>query len=487
MQPSKPDAVSPEDHFDWPRQAAKEGNWSEAAKRWAILLKAFPNTPAILFQLINAHLQADEIEQAGNLLEVAAEKFPHHPNVILFGAKIKLEQNQFGQAAELLALARQKHADRLEVWLQSAECEVHKEHFDAAEQFNAEARRRFPDAMQPYKQFAELAMLQKDWGLALHRWEVFRKQFPDHPAGYISAATAAENLGKHRLARKLKLAKEYGEEPLTEVEEETLQPQSKPRHRHATLGGLTELVWTKAIFNLRSETQRNYLSYLWWILEPLLYMVVYFLVFGFLLQRGGEGFITFLLTGLIPWIWFSKAITSSSNSIIAGQGLMLQVAIPSIVFPLVSILQATLKQIPVFLVLFVLVWLQGHPPDIHWLALLPVIMVQILLTLALGSIAAAIIPFLRDLSYLVPTGMTFIMFLSGIFYSYKQIPAEWQDVFLMNPVAFLLKCYREIFIDGIWPNFTTLTIWGVIAIAFCCFTMLAYQRLRYIFPRVVLA
>ncbi len=264
------------------------------------------------------------------------------------------------------------------------------------------------------------------------------------------------------------------------------QPRPKQRGDHARLLRLLELIWTKAIFNLRSEVHRNYLSYGWWVLEPLLHMVVYYVVFALLLQRGGENYPVFLLTGLVPWMWFSKTVSGSSSSILGGQNLMLQVGLPSIVFPLVSSLQASLKQIPVFILLFGFVWLQGYSPGAHWLALIPVIIVQALLTIAFACAVAAVIPFVRDLAYLVPTGLTLFMFLSGIFYSYQSISPEWQELFLLNPIAFLLKCYREILIDGVLPELSTLTWWGVGSGAACLLLMLAYKRLRYVYPRIVL-
>lgn len=478
----------PESGFAWAQKAAKEGDWSESAKRYAVLRQAYPLLPATWFGAINAHINADEDDKAAALLEEAEVRFPDNPNIFLHPARLALKHKNYDEAASLLEQARQKHPNNPAVWLQSADCTIKKGHFDQAEQFNAQAKKLAPDTPPPHKQYAELAMTQQNWTEALERWEQFRKQFPNDPAGYMQAAKSAEALGDLKLAKKLKLANEYGDEILIASEEAqtTIEPQNK-KHRHATIIGLAELVWTKAVFNLRSETQRNYLSYLWWILEPLLHMVVYFLVFGFLLQRGGEGFITFLLTGLIPYMWFNKAMSASSNSIIGGQGLMLQVGIPSIVFPLVSLLQATLKQIPVYAVLLCFVWLQGHAPDIHWWGLFPVIMLQLLLTITLGTLLAALIPFIRDVSYLVPTGLTFLMFLSGIFYSYESIPPAWQDVFLMNPIAFLLKCYREVLVDGIWPDFYSLGMWTLIAGTGLVISLIAYKKLRYIFPRVVLA
>jgi len=204
------------------------------------------------------------------------------------------------------------------------------------------------------------------------------------------------------------------------------------------------------------------------------------------MDRGSEDYPVFLLTGLIPWMWFMKAVNGSSNSIIAGQNLMLQVGLPSVFFPLVILLQSTIKQLPVFTLLIGFVWSQGYSPGSQWWGLLPVMIVQASITVAFACTVAAVIPFIRDLSYLVPTGLTFIMFLSGIFYDYRTISKEWQDLFLLNPIAFLLKCYREIFIDGVLPDFQTLGWWGLGSAMACLLLLLIYQHLRYIYPRVVM-
>lgn len=256
-------------------------------------------------------------------------------------------------------------------------------------------------------------------------------------------------------------------------------------NNHSNPLRLLALIWTYAVLNVRAEVQRSYLSYGWLILEPLLYMVVYFIVFDKLLQRGGEGFAIFLLTGLVPWMWFAKAVNGSSGSIILNNKLMLQIGLPPIVYPLVIIMQASLKQFPIFILLLGLMWLNGYSPELNWLALIPVLITQAILIIAFSCAIASIIPFVRDLSYLVPTGITFLMFLSGIFYDYKNIQEPWQSIFLMNPIAFLLKCYRDILIDGATPDFNTLAIFAVISLAACLLLIFIYKRLRYVYPRIV--
>ena len=458
--------------------------WSEAKTIWSVLRTAYPDQVAPWIQGATAEMSHGNLGQADLLLSHAREKFTNNPSTYLISAELSIKNKQWDEAEDFLRQARNRFPDNLQVWLKSAECAKHQGDQEQAIAFNEKARQCAPEAPAPFIQHAELAMQAQQWEQALELWEIVRSMFPENTAGYLRAAEAARQLGQPREARQLVLAHQYGID--IPNNENNNQGTHNLRSGHTTPGRLLALIWTKATFNLRSEVHHNYLSYGWWILEPLLHMGVFYLVFGFLLQRGGENYPVFLLTGLIPWMWFMKAVSGSSNSIIAGKNLMLQVGLPSIVFPLVSLLQASLKQIPVFFLLFAFLWLQGFTPGAHWWALIPLIVVHALLITAFASTVAAVIPFVRDLSYLVPTGLTFLMFLSGIFYDYKIIAEEWQSLFLLNPMAFLLKCYREIFIDGILPDLVALGWWGAGSAVTCLLLILAYNKLRYIYPRIVL-
>lgn len=484
LQPTKDNFPPPEQAFDWPRQAVREQNWLGAAQRWAVLRKTYPNHPTTWIQGAAAHIEAGELKQAEALLTYARLQFPNNPYVLAQSAELAIRQQAWEEAEAILQQARSKCPDNLHIWIKSADCAKLQGHQEQATAYNKQARQCAPDQPIAFIQHAELAMYAEQWEQALDRWETVRSNFPDIPIGYLRAAEAAHQLNRHQEARQLTLAHQYGAD-IFDHDNQT-QRTTKQHGGHANLGRVLELIWTKAIFNLRSEVHRNYLSYGWWVLEPLLHMIIYYLVFGLLLQRGSENFTVFLLSGLIPWMWFSKAVSGSSNSILGGQNLMLQVGLPPIIFPLVNLLQAFLKQIPVFMILFGFIWLQGFASGAQWWALIPVIITQVLLTIAFACTVAAVIPFIRDLSYLVPTGLTFLMFLSGIFYDYRTISEEWQELFLLNPVAFLLKCYREIFIDGVMPDLATLTWWGFGSAIACLLLMLAYNRLRYIYPRIVL-
>jgi lipopolysaccharide transport system permease protein len=479
---------SPENAFEWPRQSMHEQNWGDAAKRWAVLRKAYPNHPATWFQGAVAHIEVGELQQAEVLLNHATKHFPNHPNSLIYLATLNMRKQEWSVAEDLLQQAREEHPGKLQSWLRSAVCAEGLKDIEKAGEYYEKACQIAPDNQDPFIQYAEFAMRCEQWEQALECWKTLRENFPNNPIGYQSAADAAYKLNRPKEARQLILAQQYGSDIL-EDNRHNQQPSEQASiiyNPNTNITQLLELVWTKANFNLQSEVHRNYLSYAWWVLEPLLHMVIYYIVFGLLLNRGGENYPVFLLTGLIPWMWFMKAVSSSSNSILAGQNIMMQVAVHSIYFPLVMLLQTTIKQLPVFILLIGFVWVQGYPPEAHWWALVPVLIVQAILTIAFACFVAAIIPFIRDLAYLVPTGLTFTMFLSGIFYDYKSIAVDWQDLFLLNPIAFLLKCYREIFIDGIIPNLSTLAWWGLGSTICCLVIIFAYQRLRYVYPRIVM-
>ena len=480
--------------FEWAWQAVKEKNWEAAAHRWEVLRQGYPSHPATWLQNAIAHIETGDFEHAEYLLSHARQEFPDHPQTLTESAFLAIRKKECDTAEGYLQQARHKHPDAVQTWLKSSECAEEIGQLAKATEYSEKACQCSPDLPGPYIQYAELAMRNKQWEQALERWKKLRLLFPNLHVGYIRAADAARHLNRPKEARQLILAQQYDTSILDNdsqnegLQSKTLQSDkvSKQHNGHTSITRLLNLIWAKAIFNLRSEDHHNYLSYVWWILEPLIHMAIYYLVFGYLLQRGGENFPVFLLTGLIPWMWFMKAVSSSSNSIIAGQHLLLQVDLPSIVFPLVSLVQSTLKQIPVFILLFAFLWLHNITPSANWWALLPVITVQILLTIAFASMVAALVPFMRDLTYLVPTGLTLLMFLSGIFYDYRMIPVEWQSAFLMNPVAFLLQCYRDIFIGNSLPDLQTLGWWGIGSAVTCIGLAYAYKRLRYVYPRVLM-
>lgn len=247
-----------------------------------------------------------------------------------------------------------------------------------------------------------------------------------------------------------------------------------------------QLVTIKVIANLQAEVSHHYLNYLWWVLEPLLHMLIFYIVFGLLLQRGTENFVAYLLTGLIPWLWFNRTILNSMMSIVQGRGLMMQVHLPKIILPTIVIFQDFVKQMIVMALLLLFLWLYGIPLNIHWTALPLLILTQLVLICACSYFVAALIPFLPDFKFLVSAGLQMLMFCSGVFYSTDIIPQQYRQFFFMNPIANVINNYRNIFLYSQWPDWHALILIFLVSFVFVLIMALIIKKLDYIYPRVVL-
>ena len=214
--------------------------------------------------------------------------------------------------------------------------------------------------------------------------------------------------------------------------------------------------WRYAVYrahaNLLSEASRYRLGWLWWIAEPLAMTAVFYVVFRYL--RGAEeGFVYFLIVGVVAWIWFSSGAGNATQSLTNGRSLVLQVKLPKMMFPLIGVFSVTLKQVFVFGALLVVVGaLVGS--SAAWLALPALLATQLLFIAAVACSFAFLCAWLPDLRFLVASGLQLMMFCSGIFFEIASFPDAMQQWFRLNPMAVMLEQYRLVLLDGELPSFS---------------------------------
>ena len=245
-----------------------------------------------------------------------------------------------------------------------------------------------------------------------------------------------------------------------------------------------ELILFKTYANLNSEASRTYLSFLWWIIDPVLTMLVFYIVFGVLLQRGTKDYVPFLLIGLTIWQWFANTINHGKSSILENRRLMEQVHLQKAIFPSIIILMDLFKFLIVFALIIVFLWIYGFGVNITYLALPALILVQFLLISAFTYFLAAIVPFIPDLKFLIPTLIQLVFFLTGIFFPSSSISEENKFYFYLNPMANLIEDYRNVLMYGLWPDWYTLGLIGTVSLVCIFFSLKLINRYDYIYPRI---
>ena len=236
-----------------------------------------------------------------------------------------------------------------------------------------------------------------------------------------------------------------------------------------------------ARLQLKAEARRVLLGYLWWIVEPLLYVAVFYLVFVKLMGNRQSDFLVFLAVGKLAFIWFSKSVNQAAMSLVNNRGLIGQVNLPKQLFPLSTVQEGLYRQLAVFAFLIVFVMGSGYSPQLSWFWLLPIAALQYLLIVACGLLAAVLVCLRRDFQMLIQLGTLFLLFMSGVFWDVHALEdaelAGW--LMALNPLVVLLDGYRQVLMHGESPDLVRLGWVLIEALVLLLSTIWLYRRLNF--------
>lgn len=253
-----------------------------------------------------------------------------------------------------------------------------------------------------------------------------------------------------------------------------------------TLAHRLRLVFHLAYRELRAESERTYVGFLWWVLEPLASLLVYYVVFGLVLTRDIDNYVTFLFVGLVPWRWLQMSVMHGASSILAAKGLMRQVYLPKVVFPAVTLVTDTFKFALVFVLVLAFVLAGGFPVTAAYLWLPVLLLAQALLIAAATLAAAAVTPFFPDVRIVLDNVVRLWFFLSGIFYEVSAFPEPVQTWFRLNPMVPILEGYRRVLLDGTPPDRLLVLAIGVAGAVLTALAAQLIHRNDFRYPKLAL-
>lgn len=234
---------------------------------------------------------------------------------------------------------------------------------------------------------------------------------------------------------------------------------------------------------LRARFIGSSAGWLWLLVNPLLLLGVYSVVFGLIFDARvpadlGVGFVSWLAVGLWPWLAFSDAILRASESIPEHAALISKVPMQRELLPLASAIAAFLLQLAGYLFVQFLLAVLGTPIHLSGLFTLAVTLtVLLLLAAGLGLIASALRVYLPDIKHLLPTLLMLWFFLTPILYAPEVLPAELASLIALNPVAGLIDELRAGVFEGRAVPGTGVWIMLVVAAVVFAAGRLLFRRL----------
>jgi lipopolysaccharide transport system permease protein len=200
--------------------------------------------------------------------------------------------------------------------------------------------------------------------------------------------------------------------------------------------------------HLAAKYRGSSLGFIWSLLNPLILMGAYTLVFRYIFRATvpGVSFPVFLLTGLLAWNFFSSAAVNAGVSLLVGASLINKTAFPRIALPLSAVLASAVNYIVTIPILIVFAALFGTFPT-TWMLLLPVAFVLLLLmAIGIGVLLSALMPFFNDLQHLIEVGFTVWLFLTPIVYPISQVPGKVVRFYELNPMVGIIQLVHAVFL-----------------------------------------
>jgi len=219
--------------------------------------------------------------------------------------------------------------------------------------------------------------------------------------------------------------------------------------------------------DLKNEVANSYLNWIWWFVDPLLFMIIYSFVFGVVLNRGSVGvpFPLFVFVGLTIWNYFLKTVQHSTRIVRGNRSIVTKVYLPKFVLIYTTILEGLFKFAISLSLAFMLMIFYKQPFTVYALHIIPIILMFTVLIFGISTILLNIGVYVNDIFNLVQAALRLTFYLSGIFYSIRaafstERLAPYMTLFLkLNPAAFTIDAVREALLFQNTPDYKIICAW----------------------------
>jgi lipopolysaccharide transport system permease protein len=238
--------------------------------------------------------------------------------------------------------------------------------------------------------------------------------------------------------------------------------------------------------SVKREFQAKYhqslLGMLWTLIQPLAMILVYTLIFSKVMKtklpglESDFGYSIYLCAGLLTWGLFSEMISKSQTLFIDNANVLKKVNFPSATLPLILMLNALVNFGIIFGLFLAFLLVSGQWPGWVFWAILPVLALQLLLTMGLGLVLGVLNVFFRDVGQFFAVFLQFWFWLTPIVYPANVLPAQIQSYLALNPMYGIISAYQQILVQQQVPNFSSLAWPLVFGLVVCGLGAMLFSR-----------
>jgi lipopolysaccharide transport system permease protein len=230
-----------------------------------------------------------------------------------------------------------------------------------------------------------------------------------------------------------------------------------------------ELILNFVIRDLKSRYKGSILGYLWTLLDPLLMMLIYIVIFSVIVRIKVESYPIFILTGILPWQFFSNSVSHSMLSLRENSNLMMKIYFPREVFPLSQVASGIIEFTISLLLLIPFLFIYHVTPSWRLLSLPLILIVQIAFVLGASLVLSILVAYLKDIKNVTTAVLRIWFYLTPILYPVSMVPAKYQFFFLLNPMTIVVSLYRWAILGSPIPEMGMVVMGALISLSIFMF------------------
>lgn len=216
---------------------------------------------------------------------------------------------------------------------------------------------------------------------------------------------------------------------------------------------------------LKAEVANSYLNWIWWILDPLCFMLIYTFIFGYMFNASEPYFPCFIFIGLSMWDFFNRNLKNSIKIVKANKAIVSKVYFPKFILILTKIWCNGFKMLISFCIVVLMMLVYGVSVTWNVLWFFPIILTLGLFSFGLSCFLMHFGVYVEDLSNVVNIVLRFLFYLTGIFYNIEtRLPGIGLQLNRYNPIACLITAMRQSLLYSQTPDLIMLLFWFLVSI-----------------------
>jgi len=247
-----------------------------------------------------------------------------------------------------------------------------------------------------------------------------------------------------------------------------------------------ELLFFLTWRDVKVRYKQTALGAAWAILQPLFMMVIFTIFFGRLagVDSGGIPYPLFALAGLVPWTFFSNAITQSGNSLVGSSHLITKVYFPRLIVPAAAMLAGLVDFALAFGLFVVMMVYYSVVPTMHLLFLPVLILLTALFALGVGTWFSALNVKYRDVRFALPFLIQIWLFVSSVILPSSALPQKYRLLLMLNPMSGIIEGYRSS-LFGLPFDWTAISVASAITVAVLGYAIYSFSRVERSFADII--